>query len=407
MSKTTGRDADFSAATRTLTAERAGYRCSLPTCSRITVGPGMRAQDSVCTGKAAHIYSAAAGGPRGTGGLTPEERKSPANAIWLCGDHADLVDKNRGTDYPAELLLSYKALHEAQIARELGGLHARLGWVEKLTIHSSPLFKPPTVIEFGKLTLLVGMNEVGKTALCEWLAAVADLEFLTRWQWRREGRNRVDVEITYRDPEPHVARLDFSSGKWPRYLLDREFTAVPTAPVKIIFPGELRSSGEKKPDDLEFLATVLGMHPYEVLALCEEMRGTDNVTRAWFEEDEDGYRLHADVRGISPGLQFRGLSGSERVRVMMEFAIVAANRFAGTRPTVLILDSGGWGLDTSWLKRYGEVLSSPTIGFQTLACIPTRNLNLEELQWAGWKVIRLEGRPPEVALNFEVRTGTP
>ncbi len=84
----------------------------------------------MCIGKAAHIHSAAEGGPRGAGGLSPEERRSTANAIWLCSDHADLVDKNRGTDYPPGLLISYKDMHEARVARELGGVFESLGWVE-------------------------------------------------------------------------------------------------------------------------------------------------------------------------------------------------------------------------------------------------------------------------------------
>jgi hypothetical protein len=88
--------------------------------------------------------------------------------------------------------------------------------------------------------------------------------------------------------------------------------------------------------------------------------------------------------------------------ILMEFAILAANRLAARNPTVLVLDAAAT-LDTGWLKAYGEILSSPTMGFQTVACIPTRNLNLDELRWAGWKVIRLEGKPPDVTISFEVR----
>ncbi|MPZ78039.1 MAG: hypothetical protein GEU77_16135 [Deltaproteobacteria bacterium] len=128
-----------------------------------------------------------------------------------------------------------------------------------------------------------------------------------------------------------------------------------------------------------------------------------DVTRVWFQHDEDGYVLCANVTGTSPGLTFGALSSSERRRVLMTLAILAANQFAERQPTILILDAGAWRLDTAWLKVYGEVLVSPAIGFQTIAAIPTRELNLDELRWAGWKVIRLQGQPPGVTINSDVR----
>jgi hypothetical protein len=87
----------------------------------------------------------------------------------------------------------------------------------------------------------------------------------------------------------------------------------------------------------------------------------------------------------------------------MEFSILAADCLSARFPTMLILDSGAWSLDTGWLKMYGEALSSPAIGFQTVASIPTQNLNLDEIRWAGWKVVRLEGKPPEVTINSDIR----
>lgn len=191
--------ANFTSKTRDLTAKRAGYRCSLPNCTRLTVGPGTHPDHSHCVGKAAHIYSASAGGPRGRCGLTSAELKSPANAIWLCADHAELVDKKRGTDYPPGLLLSYKSLHESRIARELGGVHTPLGWITGLEVHSSPLFNGPINIELGKLTLFVGENGCGKTALCEWLASVVQVGYLERWARTHKGRKPVSVTVSYLD----------------------------------------------------------------------------------------------------------------------------------------------------------------------------------------------------------------
>jgi hypothetical protein len=50
--------------------------------------------------------------------MTPEERKSIANAIWLCSDHADLIDQDEVT-YTVEVLRTMKREHEAACARGL------------------------------------------------------------------------------------------------------------------------------------------------------------------------------------------------------------------------------------------------------------------------------------------------
>ncbi|MCA9421938.1 MAG: hypothetical protein KC592_13035 [Nitrospira sp.] len=354
------------------------------------------------------MYSASAsgGGPRGRGGLSLSELKSPANAIWLCADHADLVDKKRGTDYPAGILLSYKSLHESRIARELGGIHTPLGWIRGMVVHSSPLFAGSIDLELGKLTLFVGKNGCGKTALCEWLASVVQVGYLERWARTLKGGKPVSVTVSYLDPSPHSASVSFLPAGRPRYELDGKSTVLPVAPLKIIFPRELRFSYEEQPNDLELISNVLGLHRYEVLALCEELsfNNSGNVTRAWFHENDKGWILYADVKGTKPGLPFRCLSGSECVRVLMELAILAASRLAETSPTILILDAGAWHLETSWLKHYGGILASPSFAFQTVASIPTKNLNFEDLRWAGWKVVRLEGEPPDVKINSAVRT---
>lgn len=391
---------DFSPRTRELVARRAGYRCSLPKCGRSTIGPSALPDQSVSVGIAAHIYSAAAGGPRGRGALTAEELASPANAIWLCANHASLIDKNRGADYPPELLVSYKARREAQAAAEMEGLSNRFGWVEALHVVSSPLFARPTMLEFGKLTLLIGPNGVGKTALCEWLAASTDVRYLQRWQRTKPGRERLEVTIRYADPEPHSLRIDFRSEEFPRYEEDGRTTLIPIAPLKALYPVDLLLSAVGTSNDLERAAALLHMHPYEVAALCDKISrdSTGDVTRIWFEAMSNGLLMRADVRGTRPGLPLGNLSGGERAMMFMKLAEVAANQLAVRYPTVLILDGSAFRLGNDWLKTYGERLSSAEIRFQTIASIPRQNVNLAELRWAGWKVYQLEGEPPNVTV---------
>ena len=52
---------EFSRQVKQRVAERNGFRCSFPRCDRTTIGPAESAVDSVSTGVACHIYSAAEG----------------------------------------------------------------------------------------------------------------------------------------------------------------------------------------------------------------------------------------------------------------------------------------------------------------------------------------------------------
>ncbi len=66
------------------------------------------------TGKAAHIHGAAAGpgSRRYLEAMTPEARSDISNAIWLCANHADLIDRDEAT-YTADILRAMKREHEA------------------------------------------------------------------------------------------------------------------------------------------------------------------------------------------------------------------------------------------------------------------------------------------------------
>ncbi|MCA0314507.1 MAG: HNH endonuclease [Candidatus Melainabacteria bacterium] len=102
---------DFSAETKQLISKRVGVRCSNPNCRRPTSGPSKTSVKSVNIGVAAHITAAAQGGPRYDPALSPKERRSPDNAIWLCQNCAKLID-NDSDRYTSDLLKDWKSLSE-------------------------------------------------------------------------------------------------------------------------------------------------------------------------------------------------------------------------------------------------------------------------------------------------------
>jgi hypothetical protein len=74
-------------------------------------------------GVAAHITAASAGGPRYDPALTPEERSSSDNGIWLCVKCATLIDKDDPA-YSVDLLREWKRDAEQAALAALGGQSA-------------------------------------------------------------------------------------------------------------------------------------------------------------------------------------------------------------------------------------------------------------------------------------------
>lgn len=107
---------DFSSGTKDKLARRVGFRCSNPDCTNFTSGPHSDPNKSINLGIAAHICAAAEGGPRYDSNMTPEQRRSIDNGIWLCCFCAYLIDKDTSA-YPKERLHQWKSIAEAQQAQ--------------------------------------------------------------------------------------------------------------------------------------------------------------------------------------------------------------------------------------------------------------------------------------------------
>ncbi len=98
---------EFSERTRIQIAKRAGWVCSFPGCHVHTVGATADGKGEFSTGVAAHICAAAPGGPRYDEKMLPAVRSSADNGIWLCQNHAKLIDTDV-IQYPVSLLQKWK-----------------------------------------------------------------------------------------------------------------------------------------------------------------------------------------------------------------------------------------------------------------------------------------------------------
>lgn len=402
--------ANFPQRVREQIAAAAGHQCSYPACNRRTVGPGPSVGYVSNSGYAAHIYAAACDGPRGQGGLSVAELKSPGNGIWLCGRHAKLIDNNQGNAYPPEMLVSYKALHEARVLLEHEGLYPPIGWLHELTIVQAPLFLTPQKIQLAKLNLIYGLNSTGKTALIEWICGFFDPTTLERWipTWHRSMNLRLSLL------NPKLQQLGLTiDGKRLRYSLGGRDVAFIPVGFNIFKPSRPDFSIQ---DDREMLAQALGLPVTTVGSLIAEVNKFPHAkaSNLRFERDIDDdeneldrYILKADVQGTASGLPLRALSGRERERIVLELSTAAARLSGKYCPTLLVLDEAISIVFDGFFDFYSKHLLDPLNQFQTLMCIAERDLDLENVRWNGWQVIRTTGRVPDIQVSQDIRTTRP
>jgi hypothetical protein len=86
---------------------------------KITSGPNSDPTRSINVGVAAHVTAASAGGPRFDASLTPEERSSIQNALWLCQKCGALVDRDPDR-FSAALLREWRSRAEDAAAKDIG-----------------------------------------------------------------------------------------------------------------------------------------------------------------------------------------------------------------------------------------------------------------------------------------------
>jgi hypothetical protein len=110
---------DFSKGVREVLAYRAGFRCSKPDCRAPTAGPSSDSNKHGSIGIAAHITAASKGGPRYDPALSPEDRGSVSNGIWLCDTHAREVDRDYAR-FTSEILHTWKINAEEEARAMLG-----------------------------------------------------------------------------------------------------------------------------------------------------------------------------------------------------------------------------------------------------------------------------------------------
>ncbi|MFE4977941.1 AAA family ATPase [Kitasatospora sp. NPDC056651] len=323
--------------------------------------------DVVDTGTASHIFAAAAGGPRGTGGLSEDNRASTANGIWLCAACGRLVDANAGNEYPVSLLRSWRDLHEYRTRVEQGGARRPAGWIQSMEIRRHFVLNPG-VVQLARCNLLFGPNGSGKTQLLSLLRSLSQPLTLM------DGYKKSICTINWFDPEPRSADVEVD-GPRLRYRVDGREVPLPPRPYRV-FEFSAQHRNYREAPTLRSLAASLDVDEWIARAVVDklpiafpEIFATASVAGG---ELEISYRSGSRAAGHVPPellLHFYAL-------------VVLADLQAQSEPTLLVLDEPFVFLHPPAERQVLQLLSSSARTFQTF--LSSHSLTAFEQRNHGW-----------------------
>lgn len=390
MTEGLGRD-DFSRPVLSLLGQRSGYICAYPDCRQLTIGPSDdRVSGVTMVGVAAHITAASPRGPRYDASLTPEERISESNGIWMCQLHGKQIDDNASRHTAADLK-RWKAQHEQWVFARIASADSLLKHgITSVAIENIGPFRQRTSIALGRHNVVFGNNGAGKSSLCQSLAAFSGGEnfenFRRRWRLFGPGSPSMTIEAAVsvngsrttvrlseervegkRVPRNHQTRLHVEvdgnlSPRWPQSLFN----------VVYLESQELRRNRIKDSfrRDLRALAPQVGMSEDQVWDALREEFFCSSTFGSRIRRSAK-YRAEVRPSGGERFYEAGGLSGSESSFAV--FDIVLRMIRADPRPTpwVIIVDSTRFlGLDVDNKRRVVEALAhldEPRV--QTIVCV--------------------------------------
>ncbi|MBT0774309.1 hypothetical protein KIH74_35525 [Kineosporia sp. J2-2] len=324
--------AEFSKATKEFLAKRAGYQCSVLNCGRLTTGPGPGPGQVVDIGMAAHIFAAAAGGPRGTGGLSASERSSAENGIWCCYDHGKLIDSAKGDVISALDLRAWKRLHEARKGAEVCGGHPtdRFGFVDRVNVRSAPVLGSRQ-FELGMRNIITGPNGSGKTVLTSLIGSVARPDIMRSMARRAD----LSLKVKWFDPAPHEVENISVDGNI-RQTYDGSRVPFVARPYKTI---HIASADGSDLASMQRLCQLFDLNTTAMQALLEELPEHSQILReVTVVAERLSYTVERVGAGVRSGPPHHLFGRHEAALVLTELAALHARYHSQIEPTFLLLD---------------------------------------------------------------------
>ena len=213
----------FSRSVRDKLRNRVNSLCSNPECRARTAAPNKGDDGYHVTGDAAHITAASVGGPRYDATLTPSQRKSADNGIWLCLHCARRVDHDEAT-YPVDLLKQWKEAAEDEADREQGRRLPRPDDGFHTTV-AALTGKSPRLIHSAAHNVHRAMSEVLEQVDPRFLVSSSYVDSVTSYVI---GARDKPVPLSLRLKEPHASY----GAEISRALLDGEAAEIPMSALE-------------------------------------------------------------------------------------------------------------------------------------------------------------------------------
>ncbi|PEC09882.1 hypothetical protein [Bacillus toyonensis] len=362
----TNRD-EFSASVKKKLASRAGYVCSFPACDELTIGPASNEQGTVMTGEAAHITAASPNGPRYDPMMSPIERKSVSNGIWMCKKHARVIDVDK-TQYTVPELKKWKESHETKIKYQQQGIKINKGFLTKIKISNIARIHGEENVDLGKNTLLFGNMSTGKSIICELIAGLEKNQLLWRWKQKRNvGNTYAEIEIF--DGEITSFMVNVYEKQIRYYVNSNEYPLINPTYSVVYLNETFRYNSEASKPFIEQYADYFNLTVNDMLNVIN-LKGDIGIKLVSDYYFKDNDLLVREYPSQTNALDYKALSSSEKQRINIEIGSKVAHVLSNSKPTILIIEHDSFSsFDKSNRETLFTTINNSKLPYQTLLTV--------------------------------------
>lgn len=270
--------------------------------------------------------------------------------------------------------------------------------ISRIELEKTPLFNDAEVLYLSKITVLIGNNGVGKTAVCEWLSGLEGVKNLKRWINPSNSLPIILSIVFKKNQIDHILRLKFT-GNALAFNLDGNDVPANPYPFRFIFAAEKRFSRDRM-DDADILAKYLDIDKVTLQNYASRVGSSFYCTVRSIKFVNEGSKtnVYVDIEGTLHDVRFGALSGSEKGRVIIELAIAIAQFLSSTVPVILVIERNSFSLDRVWAQKYADWILKKDFNFQTLiTSIPLEN----DVDWTKFEVAEFIGNRPCVKIRHK------
>lgn len=364
---------DFSENTKRRLALRAGYLCSI--CSKITIGPSEESVLAVnLTGVAAHISSASSGSGarRYDASLSSDERSSIENGIWLCNNHADLIDGDE-EDFTTPYLKLIKKNHEKKIKLKHSGIDTGKGVITKIDFSNFGPVTMPLSLEFADNNIILGDNGVGKTLTLELISSLNRRKKLNRWINSSRPKINSYYNIHYYKNQPEKFSISIDSNNNIDYAYNDSTIPFLISKLSIFyidvsysrFVNSLIEKKNKKLSVLDKMSKYFKLKKREFISLIGTIMRNKKFFCNDISIDDKNEELLVKMDPTSHLFPFSALSGGEQDRVLLEVSLKIADYYSKYNSTLLLIDNTSFtSIDSTGINRLFEIIENEKFSFQ-------------------------------------------